>query len=144
MQLQSDEFRDRMQGQIVTDGSSTEEQHAEIPVHASVDERSPSSSTAAGPSASQRPLARFYMTSDLRAATGLTRTHLDFYLREAIIVPTARTESGYLLFDDSELGTLRQVITWRQSGLGIREIRARLGRENDADADNRGVSVAPG
>ena len=59
------------------------------------------------PSTSRRstdaPLARFYMSGDLRAATGLSRTHLDFYLREGIILPTARTESGYLLFDDSEL-----------------------------------------
>jgi hypothetical protein len=76
-------------------------------------------------------LARFYLTSDLRAATGLTRTHLDFYLREGLIVPTARTESGYLLFDDGELATLRRVIAWRQDGLGLREIRARLGRNED-------------
>ena len=72
---------------------------------------------------------RFYMTSDLRAATGLPRTHLDFYLREGLIVPTARTESGYLLFDDAELATLRTIIRWRAEGAGIREIRARLGRE---------------
>ena len=71
---------------------------------------------------------RFYMTSDLRAATGLSRTHLDFYLREGIIVATARTESGYLLFDDRELGRLRQGVGLRQSGVGIREIRQRLGR----------------
>jgi len=71
---------------------------------------------------------RFYMTSDLRAATGLSRTHLDFYLREGIIVATARTESGYLLFDDQELVRLRQVVAMRQSGVGIREIRGRLGR----------------
>ena len=76
------------------------------------------------------PMARFYMTSDLRAATGLTRTHLDFYLREGLVRPTARTESGYLLFDDAELATLRQVIRWRHEGAGIREIRARLGRED--------------
>ena len=82
----------------------------------------------AAPSAA--PQARFYMTSDLRAATGLPRTHLDFYLREGLIVPTARTESGYLLFDDAELATLRQVIRWRHEGAGIREIRARLGRED--------------
>ena len=74
------------------------------------------------------PLRRFFMTSDLRAATGLTRTHLDFYLREEIIVPTARTESGYLLFDDTELAILRQVIAWRQAGVSIRAIRSRLGR----------------
>lgn len=83
-------------------------------------------------------LTRFYMTSDLRAATGLTRTHLDFYLRENVIVPTARTESGYLLFDDDELAVLRQVITWRQNGVGVREIRMRLGRAADGDADGGG------
>ena len=78
-------------------------------------------------------LARFYMTSDLRAATSLTRTHLDFYLREGVIVPTARTESGYLLFDDGELATLRQVIAWRQDGIGIREIRGRLNRSRQGE-----------
>ena len=74
------------------------------------------------------PLTRFYMTSDLRAATGLTRTHLDFYLRERLIVPTARTESGYLLFDDAELATLRDIVAARQSGESLRSIRDRLGR----------------
>ena len=81
-----------------------------------------------------RALARFYMTSDLRAATGLTRTHLDFYLREGVIIPTARTESGYLLFDDEELSVLRQVIAWRQSGVGVRDILARLGRDGEASS----------
>ncbi len=71
---------------------------------------------------------RFYMSGDLRAATGLSRTQLDYYLREGLVRPTARTESGYLLFDDHELATLRRVISWRQDGLGLREIRARLGR----------------
>ncbi len=75
-----------------------------------------------------RPMARFYMTSDLRAATGLPRTHLDFYLREGLVVPTARTESGYLLFDEAELANLRDVIALRRAGAGIREIRQRLGR----------------
>lgn len=73
-------------------------------------------------------LTRFYMTSDLRAATGLTRTHLDYYLREGLIVPTARTESGYLLFDDRELAVLRQIIAARQAGESLREIRARFQR----------------
>jgi hypothetical protein len=72
--------------------------------------------------------ARFYMTSDLRAATGLTRTHLDFYLREGLVRPTARAESGYLLFDEAELATLRTVLRWRQDGIGLRQIRQRLGR----------------
>jgi DNA-binding transcriptional MerR regulator len=68
------------------------------------------------------------MTSDLRAATGLTRTHLDFYLREGLVRPTARAESGYLLFDEAELTTLRTVLRWRQEGIGLKQIRERLGR----------------
>ena len=100
------------------------QQHTPV---SSIAHDSPTEDVATGVPA-ERPLARFYMTSDLRAATGLTRTHLDFYLREGVIVPTARTESGYLLFDDRELATLRQVIAWRESGIGVREIRERLGR----------------
>ena len=71
---------------------------------------------------------RLYMTGDLRALTGLPRTHMDFYLREGIVQPTLRTESGYLLFDEAELETLRAVLRWRDEGVGIREIRDRLGR----------------
>lgn len=71
---------------------------------------------------------RLYMTGDLRALTGLPRTHMDFYLREGIIQPTLRAESGYLLFDEAELETLRAVLRWRDEGIGIREIRDRLGR----------------
>ncbi len=74
------------------------------------------------------PPGRLYMTGDLRALTGLPRTHMDFYLREGIVQPTMRTESGYLLFDDTELETLRAVLRWREEGVGIREIRDRLGR----------------
>jgi hypothetical protein len=74
------------------------------------------------------PLRRYYMTADLRAATGLPRTAMDFYLRAGVIQPTARTESGYLLFDETELATLRQVIEWRSRGIGLAAIKARLNR----------------
>ncbi len=100
---------------------------------------------ATGPSSIRRTATpRFYMTSDLRVATGLTRTHLDFYLREGLILPTARTESGYLLFDELELATLRAIIAWRQDGVGLREIRHRLNRHlpasTRATADSREIS----
>lgn len=84
---------------------------------------------AAAPAPAASGVARFYMTSDLRAATGLTRTHLDFYLREGLIVPTARTESGYLLFDDHEVEVLRDIVAARLAGESLRDIRHRLGRE---------------
>lgn len=74
------------------------------------------------------PVARLYMSGDLRAVTGISRTHLDFYLREGIVQPSARTESGYLLYDERELERLRRVMAWRQEGIGLREIRVRLER----------------
>lgn len=80
------------------------------------------------PALTAMPSGRLYMTGDLRALTGLPRTHMDFYLREGIIRPTLRTGSGYLLFDEGELETLRTVLRWREEGIGIREIRDRLGR----------------
>ena len=82
----------------------------------------------ASPMLGSLPAGRLYMTGDLRALTGLPRTHMDFYLREGIIQPTTRTGSGYLLFDHAELETLRAVLRWREEGIGIREIRDRLGR----------------
>jgi hypothetical protein len=82
-------------------------------------------------SAAPRSSGRLLLTSELRAATGLSRTHMDFYLRAGVVRPTARTESGYLLFDEAELATLRAVVAWRQEGVGLREILRRLGRSDE-------------
>lgn len=103
-----------------------------VPVATSRDDRVVSETPATSRRATDAPLARFFMSGDLRAATGLSRTHLDFYLREGVILPTARTESGYLLFDDSEVAVAHQVIAWRQQGISIRDIRTRLHRGQDA------------
>lgn len=87
-------------------------------------------STPDGPENSGSTIPRFYMSGDLRAATGLSRTQLDYYLREGLVRPTARTESGYLLFDERERDVVEQIIAWREDGIGLREIRQRLGRED--------------
>lgn len=89
----------------------------------------PPAPSAGGPvETGSRATARLYMTSDLRAATGLSRTHMDYYLREGLVVPTARSESGYLLFDQTELDILRSIVADRRAGIPLREIRRRLGR----------------
>jgi len=71
---------------------------------------------------------RLYMTSDLRAAAGLSRTHLDFYLREQLVRPVARTESGYLLFDSVEADLLKSIVAERRQGVSLKRIRERIGR----------------
>ncbi|CAN5731777.1 hypothetical protein BH24CHL4_BH24CHL4_17020 [soil metagenome] len=76
----------------------------------------------------ESPSIRLFMTSDVRAATGLSRTHLDFYIREGLVQPVARTESGYLLFDQSEVDLLRGIVADRRLNVPLKDIRQRLGR----------------
>ncbi|MEZ4500568.1 MAG: MerR family transcriptional regulator [Thermomicrobiales bacterium] len=71
---------------------------------------------------------RLFMTSDVRAATGISRTHLDFYIREDLVRPVARTESGYLLFDQREVSLLRKIVDARRQGVALRDIREQIGR----------------
>lgn len=73
-------------------------------------------------------LPRLYMTGDLRAVTGLSRTQLDFYLRDGLVKPTARTESGFLLFDEAEVELVQHIVTERRSGVPLKDIRRRIGR----------------
>jgi DNA-binding transcriptional MerR regulator len=46
-----------------------------------------------------------------------------------VVLPTARTESGYLLFGEEEREVVDQIIAWREEGVGLKEIRQRLHRE---------------
>lgn len=93
----------------------------------------PLASSASFVPASASASGRQYLTADLRAATGLSRTAMDFYLRTEVIRPSTRTESGYLLFDEAELAVLREVIVWRTRGISLKDIKARLGREHAAE-----------
>lgn len=77
---------------------------------------------------SAETLPRLYMTGDLRAVTGLSRTQLDYYLRDGLVKPTARTESGFLLFDDAEVELVQQIVHERRSGMALKDIRRRIGR----------------
>ena len=87
------------------------------------------SGSATGMDGGDAGIMRFYMSGDLRAATGLSRTQLDYYLREGLVLPTARTESGYLLFDEAEREIVERIIAWREEGVGLKDIRQRLDRE---------------
>lgn len=93
----------------------------------STTETRPAEGDATGTAGSTIP--RFYMSGDLRAATGLSRTQLDYYLREGVVRATARTESGYLLFDEGEREIVEQIIAWREEGVALKDIRQRLHRE---------------
>lgn len=90
------------------------------------------------------PPQRLYLTADLRAATGLARTAMDFYLRAGVVRPSSRTESGYLLFDEDELALLRKVIAWRSRGISLKEIKAYIGRPGTGEEPVSGSGLAAG
>ena len=77
---------------------------------------------------SPNPVQRFFLSSDARAAAGISRSHFDFYLREGLVVPVGRTESGYLVFDEAEIDRLRQIVTLRRDGQSLKQIREEIGR----------------
>jgi DNA-binding transcriptional MerR regulator len=69
---------------------------------------------------------RLYMTAELRAAAGISRTTMDFYLRKGILSPTERSESGQLLFAAAERDKLLRIVGYRRQGYNLREIRQML------------------
>ncbi|CAN5724312.1 hypothetical protein BH23CHL5_BH23CHL5_27670 [soil metagenome] len=92
---------------------------AEIPLTSTIEPRD---------AARNQPQLRLFLTSDVRAATGLSRTHLDFYIREQLVRPIGRTESGFLLFDQAEVDLLTRIVKDRRDGLPLKIIRERVGR----------------
>ena len=75
-----------------------------------------------------RTVQRLFLSSDARASAGISRSHFDFYLREGLVLPVGRTESGYLIFDEPEIDLLRQIVTLRREGRSLKQIREEIGR----------------
>jgi DNA-binding transcriptional MerR regulator len=61
--------------------------------------------------------------------TGIAVKTLRFYSDEGIVPPSGRTESGYRLYSDADITKLELVRTLRDAGLGLKEVRAVLGRD---------------
>jgi DNA-binding transcriptional MerR regulator len=57
---------------------------------------------------------------------GVTVRTLHFYDRLGLLVPTARTESGYRLYGESDLERLEQILALRFVGLGLDQIKQLL------------------
>lgn len=59
---------------------------------------------------------------DVTKATGLTRKAVEYYEQMALITP-GRTDSGYRLYDEKAVATLREIALLRRLGLDVAEIR---------------------
>ena len=62
----------------------------------------------------------------LGAMFGLSRTALLYYDRIGLLAPTARSQAGYRMYDEAAVARLGQICTYKNAGLGLREIAGLL------------------
>jgi len=69
---------------------------------------------------------RTYQVKDVARIAGVSVRALHHYDEIGLLVPTARTEGGYRLYDDDDLLRLQQILIGRELGLSLEEIRRSL------------------
>ncbi|GIP50038.1 Nodulation protein NolA [compost metagenome] len=75
---------------------------------------------------------RYWKVGDLAKLTGLTVRTLRFYDQIGLLSPLAATESGHRLYDDEDLSRLFRIVSLKELGLSLDEVKAALtGREID-------------
>lgn len=74
--------------------------------------------------------------AQVAAIAGLTVRTLHHWDRVGLLVPGARSESGYRLYGPSDLARVREVIVWRRLGVPLQDIARVL---DDPDADRMTV-----
>lgn len=67
-----------------------------------------------------------WKVGDLAKMTGLTVRTLRFYDQIRLFSPSGQTESGHRLYDESDLARLHQILSLKELGLSLEEIRSAL------------------
>jgi MerR family transcriptional regulator, thiopeptide resistance regulator len=65
---------------------------------------------------------------DLAKQTGVSVRTLHYYDELGLLSPSHRTETGYRLYGDADIVRLQQILSLRQIGLSLQEIRECLGK----------------
>jgi MerR family transcriptional regulator, thiopeptide resistance regulator len=81
---------------------------------------------------------RTYRVSEVARISGVTVRTLHHYDEIGLLVPMARSEAGYRLYDDGDLLRLQQILLGRELGLPLEEIRRSL---DDPAFDHRKTLV---
>ena len=56
--------------------------------------------------------------------TGISVRTLQYYDEIGLLAPTKLTDSGYRLYDDAALGTLQQILFFKELDFSLKEIKA--------------------
>jgi DNA-binding transcriptional MerR regulator len=85
------------------------------------------------------PSRRTYRIKEVARLSGLTVRALHHYDAIGLLVPSARSEAGYRLYDDDDLLRLQQILIGRELGLSLEAIRRSL---DDPTFDRRKALLA--
>jgi DNA-binding transcriptional MerR regulator len=69
---------------------------------------------------------RYWKIGDLAKLTGLTVRTLRFYDQIGLLSPSGQTESGHRLYSESNLSRLHQILSLKELGLSLEEIKSVL------------------
>lgn len=69
---------------------------------------------------------QYWKVGDLAELTGLTVRTLRFYDQIGLFSPSGQTESGHRLYDASDLSRLQQIVSLKELGLSLEEIKSAL------------------
>jgi MerR family transcriptional regulator, thiopeptide resistance regulator len=67
-----------------------------------------------------------YSIGQVAALAGVTVRTLHHYDDVGLLTPTGRTPAGYRLYDDADLGRLRDVLSYRELGFSLEQVRSIL------------------
>jgi DNA-binding transcriptional MerR regulator/ubiquinone/menaquinone biosynthesis C-methylase UbiE len=76
-----------------------------------------------------------YKITELGRLFGLSRSALLYYDKIGLLVPSARTGSGYRLYTEIDRNRLETVCAYRQAGLTLEEIKTLLDSDTDPDTE---------
>lgn len=69
---------------------------------------------------------RYWKVGELAAITGLTVRTLRFYDQIGLFSPSAQTKSGHRQYDASDLSRLQQIVSLKEMGLSLDEVKSLL------------------
>ncbi|WP_127582084.1 MerR family transcriptional regulator [Paenibacillus koleovorans] len=69
---------------------------------------------------------RYWKVGDLAKLTGLTVRTLRFYDQIGLFSPSGQTESGHRLYNELDLSRLHQILSLKELGLSLEEIKSAL------------------
>lgn len=85
---------------------------------------------------------RNWKVGDLAKQTGLTVRTLRFYDQIGLFSPSGKTESGHRLYDESDLSRLQQIISLKELGLSLEEVKSVLNDEQMTPVEIVNLQIA--